>query len=239
MANQSQPRIVEIFTTHDLQRASQMTKDPYRNIARIYDRLFEPINKGLRLVGIRLFRPAKGMSILDVGCGTGAHLELYQRYQCNLYGLDRSAAMLEFAKKRLGDSASLNLGDATRMTYEDDTFDLVISMLALHEMSPETRSAVIHEMKRVLKTKGRILLIDFQPGPVQFLQGWVSKTIIILSELAAGREHFRNYRNFITHGGLANLLAQHDLRAEKQSILAGGTFNICLAAEKVLSEDTG
>ena len=203
-------------------------KDPYRNYAGIYDRLFDSMNKGLKLVGIRMFRPSKGMNILDVGCGTGSHLELYQRYQCNLFGIDLSPSMLEVARERLGDSAQLDLGDATEMTYEDDKFDLVISMLSLHEMSPETRLAVLNEIKRVLKSDGRILLIDFHPGPYEPLQGWVSKTIIFFSELAAGREHFKNYRQFMATGGLATLLSQNQMNTEKQSILAGGTFAVCL-----------
>ena len=203
-------------------------KDPYRNYAGIYDRLFDSMNKGLKLVGIRMFRPSKGMNILDIGCGTGSHLELYQRYQCNLFGIDLSPSMLEVARERLGDSAQLDLGDATEMTYEDDKFDLVISMLSLHEMSRETRSAVLSEIKRVLKSDGRILLIDFHPGPYEPLQGWVSKTIIFFSELAAGREHFKNYRQFMATGGLATLLSQNQMNTEKQSILAGGTFAVCL-----------
>jgi ubiquinone/menaquinone biosynthesis C-methylase UbiE len=199
-------------------------KDPYRNVARIYDRIFDSMNKGLKLVGIRMFRPTKGMSILDVGCGTGSHLELYQRYKCHLYGLDLSPSMLNVARERLGNTAQLDLGDATDMPYEDDKFDLVISMLSLHEMSPETRSAVLSEIKRVLKNDGCILLIDFHPGPYKPLQGWVSKLIIFFSELAAGREHFRNYRHFLAMGGLSALTNQHNLKIEKQQILAGGTF---------------
>jgi ubiquinone/menaquinone biosynthesis C-methylase UbiE len=138
--------------------------------------------------------------------------------------------MLNVAQARLGDTAQLDLGDATEMPYEDDKFDLVISMLSLHEMSPDTRSAVINEMKRVLKSNGRLLLIDFHPGPYEPLQGWISKTIIFLSELAAGREHYKNYRQFMTTGGLATLLPQHQMNAEKQSILAGGTFAVCLVS---------
>jgi demethylmenaquinone methyltransferase/2-methoxy-6-polyprenyl-1,4-benzoquinol methylase len=207
-----------------------MMKDPYRNYAGIYDRLFDSMNKGLKLVGIRMFRPSKGMSILDVGCGTGSHLELYQRYKCDLYGIDLSPSMLNVARKRLGNTAQLDLGDATKMPYVDDKFDLVISMLSLHEMSPETRSAVLNEIKRVLKSDGRLLLIDFHPGPYEPLQGWISKTIIFISELAAGREHFRNYRQFITNGGLATLLSQYQMDTEKQSILAGGTFAVCLVS---------
>ena len=203
-------------------------KDPYRNIAGIYDRLFENMNKGLRLAGIRMFRPSKGMNILDVGCGTGTHLELYKRYGCNLYGLDLSPSMLEVARARLGESARLELGDATHMPYENQKFDLIISMLSLHEMTQQTRSGVITEMKRVLKVDGHILLIDFHPGPYQPIQGWISKVIIFFSELAAGREHFKNYRQFIATNGLFPLTMQNSLEVERQSILAGGTFAVLL-----------
>jgi ubiquinone/menaquinone biosynthesis C-methylase UbiE len=205
-------------------------KDPYRNYAGIYDRIFDSMNKGLKLVGIRMFRPSKGMNILDVGCGTGSHLELYQRYKCNLYGIDLSPSMLDVARERLGETARLDLGDATELPYEDAKFDLVISMLSLHEMSPETRSAVLNEIKRVLKSDGRFLLIDFHLGPYQPLQGWISKTIIFVSEVAAGWEHFKNYRQFMATGGLSNLLSQHQMDIEKQSILAGGTFAVCLVS---------
>lgn len=207
-------------------------KDPYRNIAGIYDRLFENMNRGLRLAGIRMFRPSKGMDVLDVGCGTGSHLELYQRYECNLYGIDLSPSMLEVARVRLGDSIPLDLGDATNMPYEDHKFDLIISMLSLHEMAQQTRSGVLSEMKRVLKDDGRILLIDFHPGPYQPLQGWISKLIIFFSELAAGREHFKNYRQFMATKGLSTLATLHNLEIEKQNILAGGTFAIYLVTPK-------
>ncbi len=205
-------------------------KDPYQAYAGIYDRLFDSMNKGLKLVGVRMFRPSRGMSILDVGCGTGSHLELYQRYKCDLYGIDLSPSMLAIARERLGDTAQLDLGDASDMPYEDGRFDLVISMLSLHEMSPGTRSGVLSEIKRVLKPNGRILLIDFHPGPYQPLQGWISKTIILFSELAAGREHFRNYRQFMRTKGLSTLLREQNMGIEKQSILAGGTFAVCLVS---------
>lgn len=203
-------------------------KDAYRNVAGMYDRLFENMNKGLRMAGLRMFRPSKGMNILDVGCGTGTHLEIYKRYECNLYGIDLSPSMLEVAQARLGETARLELGNATDMPYEDNKFDLIMSMLSLHEMMQKTRSSVLGEMKRVLKVDGRILLIDFHPGPYQPIQGWISKVIIFFSELAAGREHFRNYRQFIATKGLATLMAQNSLEIEKQRILAGGTFEIIL-----------
>ena len=207
---------------------SNLRTDPYRSIARWYDRLFEPINKGLRVVGLRLFLPQAGMAILDVGCGTGAHLELYQRYECALYGIDPSPSMLEHAKKRLKDSTSLYRGDASAMPFEDRSFDLVIAMLALHEMKHATRSSVIREMKRVLKTSGRILLIDYHPSPVRPFKGWLTRTIILLAEVAAGREHFRNYRQFIAIEGLPTLITEHALIVKKQRIVGDGALALFL-----------
>jgi ubiquinone/menaquinone biosynthesis C-methylase UbiE len=169
------------------------------------------------------------MNILDAGCGTGSHLDLYRRYGCSLYGLDLSPSMLAVARERLGVSARLEIGSAASMPYGNNQFDLIITMLSLHEMAPEIRSAAIKEMTRVLKESGRMLLIDFRPGPVEPLQGWISKTIIFFSELAAGREHFNNYRHFISNGGLSMLAAQHHLKVEKEKMLAGGTFALYLA----------
>lgn len=207
-------------------------KDAYRQIAGVYDRLFENMNKGLGLAGIRLSRPKEGMNILDVGCGTGTHLELYQRYGCHLYGIDLSPSMLGMARMRLGDSAQLELGDATCMPYENRKFDLVIAKLALHEMQPQTRSAVLSEMKRVLKEDGHILLIDFHTGPYQSLKGWISRAIIFFVEFAAGREHFKNYRQFIATKGLSTLLKLNNLEVKRQKILAGGAFGAYLVTAR-------
>ena len=203
-------------------------KDPYRLTAKWYDKVFEPINKGLRLLGLRMFRPKEGMSILDVGCGTGSYLDFYKRYQCNLYGIDTSPAMMELAQQRLGDAAELYLGSATEMPYPDQTFNLVVSMLVIHEIEHSIRLAVLDEIKRVLKPDGRILLIDFNPGPVDFFEGWRTKAIVLLSEIAAGREHFRNFRHFMSINGLHHLIEIAGLTIVKQKVVGGGPLTLIL-----------
>jgi len=205
-----------------------MPKDPYRRVAGFYDRLFETMNRGLRVLGLRMFLPDRGMAILDVGCGTGIQLEMYQRYGCNLYGIDASPSMLEVARARLGDSAKLRLSDATQMPYEAEAFDLVLCMLALHEMDEKVRGMVIDEIKRVLKGDGRILFIDFHAGRPRPMKGWLTKLVILLSEVAAGRRHFRNYRHFMAIGGLPALIADSQLSIEKEKVVAGDTLALYL-----------
>lgn len=205
-----------------------MDDDPYRRVAGIYDRLFEPLNRGLRQLGLRMFPLEQGQKVLDVGCGTGVHLDLYRKSRCELYGIDSSPSMLDVARARLGEEADLRLSDATNMPYESDTFDLVLCMLALHEMDQPERMSVISEMKRVLKADGRILLIDFHAGPALPLKGWITKPIIFLSEVAAGRRHFRNYRNFISIRGLPTLIEENRLTEEQRKVVAGGTLALHL-----------
>lgn len=209
-----------------------MTNDPYRRVAGIYDRLFEPLNRGLRLLGVRMSPPIQGMRVLDVGCGTGAHLDTYRRSGCKLYGIDKSPSMLDIARSRLGEDAELRLGDASEMPYESNTFDLVLCMLVLHEMDQPTRNLVLAEMKRVLKTDGHILLIDFHVGHARPLKGWLIKPIILLAELAAGRRHFRNYRHFMSIRGLPRLIEESQLSQKKSKIVAGGTLALYLVRTK-------
>jgi ubiquinone/menaquinone biosynthesis C-methylase UbiE len=205
-----------------------MPRDPYRHTAAWYDTLFERTNRGLRLLGLRMLRPRAGMTVLDVGCGTGVHLELYQRFRCDVHGIDPSPAMMAVARQRLGDSAALHLGDACAMPYGDRSFDLVVCMLTLHEMGPTARSSAMEEMKRVVRDQGHLLLIDYHPGPIRGLPGWRTKAIILLSEVAAGCKHFFHYRHFLRNQALPALVAQHGLRVEKERIVGQGALALLL-----------
>lgn len=205
-----------------------VSKDPYRKSAKWYDTLIEPLNADLRKIGLKMWPPTKGMSVLDVGCGTGTHLELYLRAGCEVFGIDASPAMLDVARQKLGARATLHGGDASQMPYHDGTFDLIIVTLTLHEMADSIRSAVTGEMKRVLKKDGRILVIDYHPGPIRFPKGWLFKGLITFIEFWAGREHFRHYREFLARGGLPVWSNEHRLNTVAAKIVTGGNLGLFL-----------
>jgi ubiquinone/menaquinone biosynthesis C-methylase UbiE len=206
-----------------------VARDTYRAIAPVYDRLFDATNKTLRLVGLRVFRPQPGARVLDVGCGTGAQLAIYRRLQCELYGVDSSPSMLARARTRLAASADLALADAGSVPFASGSFDLVVSMLTLHGMPLEIRVCVLSEMRRLLKPAGRVLLIDFHPGPYRGVQGWLSRALVVLVEMLAGGEHFANHRDFMRHGGLPALAKGSGLTLRRQRILGGGVFAVQLS----------
>jgi ubiquinone/menaquinone biosynthesis C-methylase UbiE len=208
--------------------AVDMSKDAYSRISRWYDMLFDSMNAGLRAVSHKMLPPQDDMRVLDVGCGTGSNLEAYQKAGCSVYGIDMSPSMLQIAEQKLQEDAELYLGNATAMPYEDNFFDLVTTTLMLHEVSPSVRDQVITEMQRTVKPDGSIILIDFHPGKLRFPRGWMYKIIITISEIAAGREHFANYRQFMASNGLPSIIDAHQLAIEKKKVVSGGNMALFL-----------
>jgi ubiquinone/menaquinone biosynthesis C-methylase UbiE len=207
---------------------SSANRDAYRHVARWYDRMFGAMNAGLRGIGLKMFPPQEGMDVLDVGCGTGIQLAFYQHAGCRVTGIDASPAMLEVARHRLGEGASLTTGDAAAMPYPNQAFDLVLAAAVLHEMLPRARAATLGEMTRVLRPGGRMLLIDYEAGPVRPVRGWITRGIIAAVEVAAGRSHHRNYRDFMAHGGLPPLLEAQGISVSQRRIVSGGAIGLYL-----------
>ena len=201
-----------------------MVNDPYRRYASKYDTFVEPFNSVIRQIAIKSFPVKAGMKVLDVGCGTGTNLVLYHQAGCLVHGIDLSPSMLEVARNKLGGNADLRVGDASEMPYQDKFFDLVTSMLTLHEMPYMIRPQVMKEMVRVMSREGRILLTDYHPGPIRFPKGWMFKAIILFFEMVAGYDHFKNYRDFLKRKGLLGLVDASKLVLEKKKIVSGGNI---------------
>ncbi len=201
-------------------------KDPYRRIARFYDALIEPLNAVMRRIALSMVPPHEGMTVLEVGCGTGSNLLLYQEAGCKVAGVDLSPSMLEVARAKLGEHADLRECDASNMPFEDGSFDLVTAFLALHEMPTAVRESVLDEMVRVAGD-GHVLLVDFNPGPLRFPKGWVFKPVIFTFEFMAGWEHFSSYRDFMARRGLPGLVEKRSLTVVKEKALSGGNVLLC------------
>jgi ubiquinone/menaquinone biosynthesis C-methylase UbiE len=91
--------------------------------------------------------------LLDLGCGTGGSLGLLRRFG-RVVGLDASPDALAFAARKQPD-VPLVLGDAQKLPFASDCFDLV-AVLDVLEHLPDDRQA-LREIWRVLKPKGFVL----------------------------------------------------------------------------------
>ena len=107
-----------------------------------------------------------------------------------------------------------------------DDIAILDVVFVLHEMDAGLRPAVLAECRRVLKPGGRIMLMDYQPGPYRKVLGRIWHLVITLMEISAGRKHFTNYRQFMATGGLAALVATAGLDVEQRYVSEHGVTAI-------------
>jgi ubiquinone/menaquinone biosynthesis C-methylase UbiE len=165
------------------------------------------------------------MRILDVGCGTGITLEQYVDAGCEGFGVDSSEAMLTQAKKRLGDRADLTFGSAERLAFDADTFDRVLASLFLHELTGGVRDSIFSELARVVAPSGRVVITDFGTGDLT-VKGHAIRSVSMMIERVAGKDHKRNCKAFLSSGGIPAAAARHNLTIETSQHLGGGNMGI-------------
>jgi len=105
-------------------------------------------------LGLRSKEAAReSLSILDVGCGTGANLEMLAQFG-SAEGVDISAEALEFCRQR--GLQQVKEGAAEALPYENNSFDLVTGLDVVEHLDDDV--AGLKEMRRVLRADGRALL---------------------------------------------------------------------------------
>ena len=106
-----------------------------------------------------------GRRILDAGCGSGPLFAALRDRGAIVTGFDKSAGMLELARRRLGDGADLRVADlGSPLPFPDDTFDDVTASLVLHYL--EDWGPALAELRRVLKPGGRLIVSVDHPFAV-------------------------------------------------------------------------
>ena len=100
-----------------------------------------------------------GSKILDVGCAKG--FMLYDFYKQNpnldLYGIDISKYAIDNSVPEI--KYKLKVANATNLPYEDNYFDLVISINTVHNLNKIECATALREISRVSK-KNAFLTVD-------------------------------------------------------------------------------
>ena len=113
--------------------------------------------------------PLSGRRVLDTGCGDGSVLRDLLRYGAdagNLHGIDLLPERVARARQ-LTPGASIEVGDAQRLGFDDASVDLVLAFTLLSSVTDAAaRQRVVSQVVRVTKPGGLVVVYDFWVNPL-------------------------------------------------------------------------
>jgi ubiquinone/menaquinone biosynthesis C-methylase UbiE len=119
--------------------------------------------------------------IADLGCGPGQTTAFLHACGAAVHGLDLSASLLQEARRRQP-TLSLLAGDMLALPFRDASLAGIVAFYAIVHFDPPQLQAALHEIHRVLRPGG-LLLLSFHVGDQrvhvdQFLGRPVSLTFV-------------------------------------------------------------
>ena len=124
-----------------------------------------------------------GKSILDIGCGIGNWC-----YKAALYGaksvegFDIQEDMMQLAKQATSQFSTVNIraGDVMDMPYDDNTFDVALSLYVTCCLRLETCISHYKELYRVLNPGGKAIVVNFSKPAFEgmFLRSGADRAIV-------------------------------------------------------------
>lgn len=150
----------------------------YKGMSKVYDLLdiiyFRNKNRNPRNA-LSSFIDQQDVNILDICTGTATNAITIAKDNKNvkIVGIDISQEMLQIAEKKVIWNELNNIElikmDASNTTFKDNTFDVILISLVLHEIPNELAKKFLSEAKRILKPQGKLLVIEWEE-PQGFFQ---------------------------------------------------------------------
>lgn len=166
------------------------------------------------------FNAPHTVNVLDIGCGGGFLTNSMAKKGYNVTGLDISAESLIVARNH-DETKSVNYveGDATKLPFSDNSFDIITSMDFLEHV--DYPKDVVKEVSRVLKPGGLFFYHTFNRNPIS---GFV---VIKLVEWFVKNtpKHLHLYRMFIKPKELAAFCENSGLQVQEVTGIRPKLFN--------------
>lgn len=153
------------------------------------------------------FKPKR---ILDLGCSVGhSTLPYVDAFPgAEVHGIEIGAPMLRYAHARaetLGKKVHFSQQNAEQTNFEDNSFDLIVSHILLHETSNKALDNIMKEAHRLLKPGGLMLHAEVpqyhdMPPYEQFILDWDTR---YNNEPFWGTVHDKDIEKVVTKAGFA------------------------------------
>lgn len=131
------------------------------------------------------FERHAGRKVVEIGGGMGTDLAQFARHGALTTDYDLSSGHLDHAKRNFalrGLKGEFVHGDAEKMPFADNTFDVVYSNGVIHH-TPNTQT-VIGEIRRVLKPGGLAIIMVYAENSLHYWRNLVKEIGIDKGQLA-------------------------------------------------------
>lgn len=161
---------------------------------------------------IELADVVAGERVLDVCCGTGNAAAVAAGVGAQIDGIDLAERLLEVARERVP-SGHFQAADATRLPFEDDAFDVAVSVFGVIFAPGEPASS---ELVRVVRAGGRIVITTWpQAGSILSAGGLVRRAVAEFDPSARDAPQPTPWHD---RGVLRELFAPHDVEVFEEQI---------------------
>ena len=150
--------------------------------------------------------------IIDVGCGTG-RFSFSTADKCEyILGIDLSVKNIEKAndnlsKRLIPNISFLHSGVDELISNPENHFDYAVMTYVIHEVDESERIKLLHD---IMKIADKIIIGDYLIPLQSGFPKWMTTTV----EFFAGREHYRNFKNYEKNGGIYYLAKKAGLKID-------------------------
>jgi 2-polyprenyl-3-methyl-5-hydroxy-6-metoxy-1,4-benzoquinol methylase len=162
--------------------------------------------------------------VVDIACGPGTlAIEIAQRAQ-SVVAIDIEEDLVRYASHRAGKKGITNLSfralDASDLScFADNELDVAVTSMAIHQFEPELAVKILVEMKRIAS---RVIVADYNCP----MGTGIYRSLAYGIERFAGGDHYRNFRNYMSVGGIEFFAKEAGLSIESSAIRGRGVLKI-------------
>jgi SAM-dependent methyltransferase len=163
----------------------------------------------------KLFRQIENLiesnsKVIDVGCGTGRFSFLIADKSKTVLGIDPSKRNIARAKLSLSQKPNnkISFENSTLsqlLSEREEHFDYAVSTYVLHEINENERADFLENISLIAE---KIIIGDYLYPDKAGLLNLFNRVV----EFAAGRNHYKNYRNFMARGGIKKFASEAGLK---------------------------
>jgi len=121
---------------------------------------------------LKLGQQYEGANILDLGCGDGRNMILFNNLKANIYGVEITQEICDGVSQRMenffGITTDIRVGRNSNIPFDDSFFDYVVASSSMYYVDEgQSFETTLKELNRVIKPNG--YLIATLPHPKTFI----------------------------------------------------------------------